>query len=77
MEARLRPAGGLGVTGREITPTHPALVLLRAGDPHAALALLRERGDHPAALAMLQAGYSDYAKMLLAQVPANAPEGEA
>lgn len=77
MEARLLPAGGQRVTGRDITPLHPALVQLRAGNPHGALEVLRERGDHPAALAMLQAGYVDYARLLLAQVPANAPEGEA
>lgn len=65
------------MTARDITPTHPALVQLRAGNPHGALETLRERGDHPAALAMLQAGFVDYAKLLLAKVPANAAEGEA
>jgi hypothetical protein len=59
--------------GRE---THPALALLRAGQVAEAIAYLREHDDHPAGLALLEAGFADYAETVLvgrATTTENAP----
>jgi hypothetical protein len=48
--------------------THPALALLRAGSPSEAIAYLRQSGDHPSGLALLEAGFNDYAEVVLAGV---------
>jgi hypothetical protein len=56
--------------------THPALALLRCGSIPDALACLRERDDHPAALALLEAGFTDYAEVVLAECSPR-PRGDA
>lgn len=58
--------------------THPALALLRRGSIPEAIGYLRERDDAPAALALLEAGFTDYAAHVLASVqisPESAAEG--
>jgi hypothetical protein len=45
--------------------THPASALLAAGRIPDAIVYLRECGDHPAALALLEAGFTDYAGWVL------------
>jgi hypothetical protein len=45
--------------------THPALALLRAGSPSEAIAYLRQSGDHPSGLALLEAGFNDFAEVVL------------
>ncbi len=49
--------------------THPASALITAGRIPDAIGYLREHGDHPAALALLEAGFTDYAVAMLASVP--------
>jgi hypothetical protein len=55
--------------------THPALALLRAGSPSEAIAYLRQSGDHPSGLALLEAGFNDYAATVLEKCAATPAEG--